>query len=184
MQFEDTPSLGSLANLGEAIVWWYEGNVFRGPIDAAASRGHRVYLLFDEVQNLQGWSAQLKTLVDHVDVATLVTGSSALRIARGHDNLAGRVSKIELGPLRLAVGDQQPALRVNHERHGQQFTPTRPPAPVRISEHVAGAGNGRSRRLPHDPCSDGRRPDVPVRTAQAAPARSATAATTRSGSQA
>lgn len=102
VQFDDTPSLGALGNPVEAIVRWYEDNVLKGTINAAAQRGYTIYLLFDELQNLPGWSAQLKALVDHVTARTLVTGSSALRIARGQDNLAGRVSTIELGPLRLS----------------------------------------------------------------------------------
>ena len=60
-----------------------------------------VSAFFDEVQNLKGWASQLKSLVDHVTAKTLVTGSSALRIRGGNDSLAGRISMIELGPLRL-----------------------------------------------------------------------------------
>ncbi|HEX8325243.1 MAG TPA: AAA family ATPase [Tepidisphaeraceae bacterium] len=102
VQFDDTPSLGLLANPIEAIVRWYEDNVLHGTINASAARGDRVYLLFDEVQNLAGWSSQLKHLVDNVDAFTLVTGSSALKISRGQDNLAGRLSTIELGPFHLS----------------------------------------------------------------------------------
>lgn len=101
VQFDDTPALGSFVSPVETIVRWYEENVLKEPINALAARGERVYLLFDEVQNLPDWSAQLKALVDHVDASMLVTGSSALRIQRGQDNLAGRVSTIELGPLQL-----------------------------------------------------------------------------------
>jgi hypothetical protein len=101
VQFDDTPALGSFVSPVEIIVRWYEENVLKEPMNALAARGERVYLLFDEVQNLPDWSAQLKSLVDHTQAAVLVTGSSALRIRQGQDNLAGRVSTLELGPLQL-----------------------------------------------------------------------------------
>lgn len=63
--------------------------------------GETIYLFFDELQNLSAWEAQLKFLVDGRTAKTIVTGSSALRIGRGQDSLAGRLSIIELGPLGL-----------------------------------------------------------------------------------
>lgn len=101
VQFDEVPALGALVHPVETIVRWYEENVLREPINAVAQRKDAVYLFFDELQNLPQWSAQLKALVDHVSARTLVTGSSALRIARARDSLAGRLSMIELGPLRL-----------------------------------------------------------------------------------
>ncbi len=101
VQFDDVPAIGSLVHPVETIVRWYEENVLCEPINAVANRGEDVYLLFDELQNLPRWSAQLKALADHVSARILVTGSSALRIVRGRESLAGRVSTIELGPLRL-----------------------------------------------------------------------------------
>ena len=101
VQFDETPALGPLKNPIETVVRWFEDNVLAESVNAAAQRGEDVYLLFDELQNLPRWSAQLKSLVDHVSARTLVTGSSALRIARGRDNLAGRMTTIELGPLRV-----------------------------------------------------------------------------------
>ena len=80
---------------------WFEQNVLRDTLNALAQRGEPVYLFFDEVQNLKSWAPQVKSLVDHVAAKTLITGSSAFRIAEGQDDLAGRVSVIELGPLRL-----------------------------------------------------------------------------------
>ena len=53
------------------------------------------------MQNLDNWSAQLKFLVDHYAVKVMVTGSSALRIERGRDSLAGRISTVEAGVLSL-----------------------------------------------------------------------------------
>lgn len=101
VQFDDLPPMGALRLPVEAIVRWYEEHVLKSSINAYAQRGERVYLFFDELQNLPAWSAQLKALADHVDAHIIVTGSSALRIARGRDSLAGRLSVIELGPLRV-----------------------------------------------------------------------------------
>ncbi len=101
VQFDDVPGLGSLGLPVESIVRWYEDHVLREPINAVARRGERVYLVFDELQDLPKWSPQLKALVDHTSARTFVTGSSALRIARDQDSLAGRVSTIDMGPLRL-----------------------------------------------------------------------------------
>ena len=101
VQFDEVPALGSLKDPVETIVRWFEKNVLGEPINAVAKRGERVYLLFDELQDLPSWSPQLKSLVDHVSARTLVTGSSALRIVRERNSLAGRLSTIELGPLRL-----------------------------------------------------------------------------------
>jgi predicted AAA+ superfamily ATPase len=109
VEFDDVPLLGSFQHPILALVKWFEANVLREPLNAFAQRGEPVYLLFDEVQNLRTWAPQLKSLVDHVSAKTLVTGSSALRIADGEDSLAGRISMIELGPLRLGeiVGVRQ-----------------------------------------------------------------------------
>ncbi len=101
VQFDDVPSLRSFRQPILALVRWFETNVVRGSINALAHRGEPVYLFFDEVQNLKAWAPQLKSLVDHMAAKTLVTGSSALRIAHGEDSLAGRISMLELGPLRL-----------------------------------------------------------------------------------
>jgi predicted AAA+ superfamily ATPase len=101
VQFDEIPKLGSMTQPILALVRWYEENVLKSTLNAAARRGKPAYLLFDEIQNLSDWSVQLKTLVDHTDVKTLVTGSSAMRLGEGEDNLAGRLTTIELGPLRL-----------------------------------------------------------------------------------
>ena len=109
VQFDDVPSLGSYSQPILGFVRWFEKNVLGDTINALAHRGEPVYLFFDEVQNLKTWAPQVKSLVDHVTAKTLVTGSSALRIADGQDSLAGRISMIELGPLRLGeiVGVRQ-----------------------------------------------------------------------------
>lgn len=101
VQFDDAPALGGISMPIQAIVRWYEKNVLGQTLNEAAREGRPAYLLFDEVQNLADWSVQLKILADKADARILVTGSSALRIGRGQDNLAGRMTTIELGPLRL-----------------------------------------------------------------------------------
>lgn len=101
VQFDEIPKLGSMTQPILTLVKWYEENILKSTLNAAAKRGEPAYLLFDEVQNLADWSVQLKTLVDHTDVNMLVTGSSAMRLGEGTDNLAGRMTTIELGPLRL-----------------------------------------------------------------------------------
>jgi|GEM_PF-169562 predicted AAA+ superfamily ATPase len=99
--FEDAPGLGGLAQPVQTIVRWYEDNILKRNLNAASKSGQPAYLLFDEVQNLPKWSVQLKILADNTDARIFITGSSALRIAKGQDNLAGRMTTIELGPLRL-----------------------------------------------------------------------------------
>lgn len=101
VQFDDAPALGSVSMPIQAIVRWYERHILKKTLNEAAQEGMPAYLLFDEVQNLQDWSVQLKILADNSDARILVTGSSALRIGRGQDNLAGRMDTIEMGPLRL-----------------------------------------------------------------------------------
>ncbi len=101
VQFDDAPALGGISMPIQAIVRWFEGNVLKRTLNRAAQEGQPAYLLFDEVQNLHDWSVQLKILADNADARIIVTGSSALRIAKGKENLAGRMDTIELGPLRL-----------------------------------------------------------------------------------
>ncbi|MCL6608301.1 MAG: ATP-binding protein [Geminicoccaceae bacterium] len=84
------------------LVSWFETVIFKGDLNEAARRGQPAFVFFDEVQNLENWAAQSKALVDHTAVQVMLTGSSALRIARGRDSLAGRIQTIEIGPLRLA----------------------------------------------------------------------------------
>ncbi|MFN5534620.1 MAG: ATP-binding protein, partial [Planctomyces sp.] len=82
-------------------VRWFEDQILGESLNAAAQSGKKVYLFLDEVQNLKDWSEQIKALVDSSKVQILLTGSSALRIGQGRDSLAGRLSSIELGPMRL-----------------------------------------------------------------------------------
>ncbi len=101
IQFDEVPSLGSFRDPILVLVRWFEQNILNDTLNGSAQRGEPVYLFFDEVQNLKTWAPQIKSLVDHAKAKTLITGSSALRIAGGQDSLAGRISTLELGPLRL-----------------------------------------------------------------------------------
>lgn len=83
------------------IVDWYERTILGKSLNQAAHDGERTVLFFDEVQNLNKWAPQLKSLVDHSTTQIVVTGSSALRIVQGHDSLAGRLTTIEAGTLSL-----------------------------------------------------------------------------------
>jgi len=83
------------------LVDWYEEVVLGETLNAVARRGEPTYLVFDEIQNLDNWAPQLKSLVDHSVTRVLVTASSALRIERGRDSLAGRITTIEAGVLSL-----------------------------------------------------------------------------------
>ncbi len=102
VQFDAAPTLGGLSMPIQSIVRWFEANILKRTLNEASRAGEPAYLFFDEVQDLPDWSVQLKILADHSDARIVVTGSSALRIAAGQDNLAGRMTTIELGPLRLA----------------------------------------------------------------------------------
>jgi len=102
VQFDDAPWLKNLPDPIESIVRWYEDNILKMTLNEASRRGKPAYLLFDEVQNLDHWSVELKIIADHSDANIVVTGSSALRIAAGQDNLAGRMTVTDLGPLRLS----------------------------------------------------------------------------------
>ncbi len=103
VQFDDLPSL-SRAKFEEPIlriVDWFEKVILRATLNESVRRQEPVFLFFDEVQNLDAWDVQLKSLVDHSTVRVTVTGSSALRIEMGRDSLAGRIHSLEVGPLRL-----------------------------------------------------------------------------------
>ena len=101
VQFDTLPSLQGVEEPILAIAEWFERHIIEEPFNALARAGQKAYLFFDEVQNLDAWDAQLKFLVDTTAVKVLVTGSSALRIERGRDSLAGRISTVEVGVLSL-----------------------------------------------------------------------------------
>jgi predicted AAA+ superfamily ATPase len=101
VQFDDVDGLHEHDNPILRIVNWYEKNILRQTLNEAAHQGEKAFLFFDEVQNLRKWSEQLKFLVDTSTTQILVTGSSALRLERGRDSLAGRITTIEAGVLSL-----------------------------------------------------------------------------------
>ncbi len=116
VQFDDLPGLGNLKYPILSISRWFQDRILRKTFNQAAHEGKACFLFFDEVQNLQNWAPQIKSLVDHHSAKVVITGSSALRIREGHDSLAGRVGTIELGPLLLSevaglrFGEELPVL--------------------------------------------------------------------------
>ena len=101
VQFDELDSLRRLSEPIIRISDWFERHITTERFNALAQNGKKAYLFFDEVQNLDGWSAQLKSLVDNYAVKVVVTGSSALRIEMGRDSLAGRINTVEAGVLSL-----------------------------------------------------------------------------------
>lgn len=84
-----------------SICHWFQENILKKTFNESVKEGRQVYIFFDEVQNLDNWSIQVKSLVDHHSVRVIITGSSALRIEQGRDSLAGRITTLELGTLLL-----------------------------------------------------------------------------------
>lgn len=101
VQFDDVRSLLRDDDPILGIVRWYEALILGKTLNEAAHEGKPAFLFFDEVQNLRDWAPQLKSLVDHSSVRVMVTGSSALRIERGRDSLAGRITTLDMGTLLL-----------------------------------------------------------------------------------
>lgn len=101
MQFEEQDSLRGIEQPILRIADWFEQNITGDSFNALARDGQRAYLFLDEMQNLDRWHTQLKSLVDSTSVKVIVTGSSALRIEMGRDSLAGRISTVEAGVLSL-----------------------------------------------------------------------------------
>jgi predicted AAA+ superfamily ATPase len=101
IQFDDIESFRIGKDPVLALVNWYQQNILIDTLNNVAATGLVCYLFFDEIQNLDDWSTQLKFLVDNNTVMAVVTGSSALRIELGRDSLAGRINTIEAGTLSL-----------------------------------------------------------------------------------
>jgi predicted AAA+ superfamily ATPase len=101
VQFDDLPTFTALQEPILGISYWFEKHILGRAFNTAAHEGQLAYLFFDELQNIPYWAPQLKHLVDMSSVRVMITGSSALQIAKGQDSLAGRVSTIEMGPLFL-----------------------------------------------------------------------------------
>jgi predicted AAA+ superfamily ATPase len=101
VQFDDLREMENFDSPILRIVDWFERTILGGTLNEAARGGESVFLLLDEVQNLEDWAPQLKSLVDSSTVQAVVTGSSALRIEAGRDSLAGRITSLEAGTLSL-----------------------------------------------------------------------------------
>lgn len=101
VQADELPAIKDLKEPLLRLVDWYESAVLGSTLNDVARQGEPAYLFFDEVQNLDDWAPQLKSLVDLSTARVVVTGSSALRIELGRDSLAGRISTIEAGVLSL-----------------------------------------------------------------------------------
>ncbi|MEW5701553.1 MAG: AAA family ATPase [Candidatus Zixiibacteriota bacterium] len=101
MQCDELPELSRLTEPIPRVVDWYESAILGRTLNRAARDAEPAFLFFDEVQNIKSWAPQLKALVDASSAHVVVTGSSALRIERGRDSLAGRISTIEVGVLSL-----------------------------------------------------------------------------------
>ncbi|NSW55572.1 MAG: ATP-binding protein [Armatimonadetes bacterium] len=122
VQFDDIASLRGIADPVLTLCRWFEKSVLQDTFNGMARKGEPVFVFLDEVQNLRDWADQIKALVDHQAVRVLLTGSSALRIERGRDSLAGRITTLELGTLLLREiadlqgiggGGHEPLLRLN-----------------------------------------------------------------------
>jgi predicted AAA+ superfamily ATPase len=101
VQFDDLRELGGFESPILRIADWFERTVLGCTFNEAARAAAPALLLLDEVQNLDHWAPQLKSLVDAASVQVVVTGSSALRIEVGRDSLAGRITSLEAGTLSL-----------------------------------------------------------------------------------
>jgi len=99
--FDYLPELKPLTEPVLELSRWYAQETLGKTLNQAAHDGQQAFILFDELQNIDAWSPQLKFLVDQNPVRVLVTGSSALRIEAGQDSLAGRITTMEIGPLLL-----------------------------------------------------------------------------------
>ena len=98
VQFDELDSLRRLEDPILRISDWFERQITAGHFNELAGKGQPAYLFFDEIQNLDRWSSQLKFLVDNSAVKVVVTGSSALRMDGGRDSLAGRYTLVPIDP--------------------------------------------------------------------------------------
>jgi predicted AAA+ superfamily ATPase len=101
IQFDELTELTGFSEPILRLVDWYEDAILGKTLNDAAHEGEKTFIFLDEVQNVNNWAAQLKSLVDSSSTKLVVTGSSALRIELGRDSLAGRISTIESGVLSL-----------------------------------------------------------------------------------
>ncbi|MDP2659281.1 MAG: AAA family ATPase, partial [Dehalococcoidia bacterium] len=83
--FDELPTLRGIQEPVLAIARWYEQAILGSTFNTEAREGRMAFLFFDEVQNLDAWAPQIKSLVDNHSVRVLLTGSSSLRIEAGRD---------------------------------------------------------------------------------------------------
>jgi predicted AAA+ superfamily ATPase len=120
VQFDEIPSLKGHQDPILSICRWYENRILGGTFNEWAHNNTPIYIFFDEVQNLPAWAPQVKALVDGNTVRVFLTGSSSLRIERGRDSLAGRISSLEFSTLLLREiaairgwGEIEPVVELN-----------------------------------------------------------------------
>lgn len=101
VQFDEIPELIQKGNPILDLFSWYEKEILQERVNAIIRRGQKVYFFLDEIQNITNWAPQLKQILDTTGIRAIVTGSSALRIEKGRDSLAGRISTINAGLLSL-----------------------------------------------------------------------------------
>ncbi|MBI2947993.1 MAG: ATP-binding protein [Verrucomicrobia bacterium] len=101
VQFDDLSEVREFGSPILRMADWFERTILKRTLNEAARAGQPAFLFLDEVQNLDNWAPQLKSLVDSSTVQVVVTGSSALRIEAGRDSLAGRITSLEAGTLSL-----------------------------------------------------------------------------------
>jgi len=101
VQFDEIPELLKTEETILRLADWHERKIMGKTYNQASKENKPAYLFLDEVQNLSKWAPQVKFLVDSSSVRIMITGSSALRIEKGRDSLAGRLTTLDIGPLLL-----------------------------------------------------------------------------------
>ena len=101
VQFDEIPELLETEETILRLADWHEKKILGKTYNQAAKEKTPAYLFLDEVQNLNKWAPQIKFLVDSSSVRVMLTGSSALKIEKGRDSLAGRLTTLDVGPLLL-----------------------------------------------------------------------------------
>ncbi|MCL5986218.1 MAG: ATP-binding protein [Actinobacteria bacterium] len=79
------------------IINYYENEILKERL----LKKERVYLFFDEIQKLEGWSEKIKIIYDlYPNIKIFLSGSAAINIKRGtRESLAGRFFDFSVKPL-------------------------------------------------------------------------------------
>jgi len=101
VQFDRMKSLCYLEEQVKEVVLWFQEKIYKGQFNEGYRKGEEAYIFLDEIQVVQGWSAEVKALIDSFDIKMFVTGSSSARIAQGRKDLTGRTRQLTLGTLGL-----------------------------------------------------------------------------------